>query len=976
MTEKNEEKKEEPQGLPKLEEDVLKFWETEKIFQRSIDERPKNKPFIFYDGPPYATGLPHVGHLLASTVKDVVPRYKTMQGYRVERRFGWDCHGLPIEVLVEKELGINSKKEIESRGIAAFNEKCREVVLRYVAEWKKTITRLGRWVDFENDYKTMDLPYMESVLWVFKQLYTKGLVYQDYRSSLYCTRCETPLSKMETTMDNSYEDVEDPSIYVAFEIQNKPNTYFLVWTTTPWTLSANLALAVDAKAEYAEVELTAGEEPWVGRRLILAKERLADALTEGTYAVKGSYVGQDFLGWEYNPVQKFIEPEKPAYKVVAADFVTLNEGTGIVHIAPAFGEDDFDLGRKEGLPVLLTIDDSGKFLPAITPWAGQYVKAADESIIEALRRRSILFSSGTVTHSYPFCWRCHSPLIYKVQQSFFVKVSELKESMYATNEEIHWVPQHLKEGRFRKGIETAPDWGISRSRYWGVPLPVWRCDVEACKNESVAGSLDDIETFSGTRPNDLHRPTIDDVTWPCTCGGTMRRVSEVFDVWFDSGSMPYGQVHYPFENKEQFEATFPAEFITEYIGQTRGWFYYLHVLANALFQKPAFRHVVNTGIILATDGTKMSKSKGNMPDSNLLLQKYGSDALRLYLVASPVMQGENVNFDEAGVAETLRRALLPLWNVYSFFALYAPTSGTLSLKENPKQVLDRWVLAKLEELKKEVGAGMEAYELWRAVKPIQPFITDLSTWYVRRSRDRFKGTDEEDKQAALATLFTVLLETSKIIAPFTPFIAETLYQRLRPLLQDAKDSVHLEAWPEIISKNEDDALLVDTILARRVIEVGHALRAQEKIKVRQPLATMSVVGATLSEEMQKVVLEELNVKTYTSEQLSQPKQVSMNDEKGLTVTFDLELTDDLKREGLRREFVRQINSLRKKRGLTIQDRVVIEYTTESKAMLELFSEDKASILGDTLATDLKEGSGVEMVKVNNEEVAISLIRVS
>jgi len=961
-------------SLSKIEKEILAFWKDNKIFEKSVKRVAPKGDYVFYDGPPYATGLPHIGHLLVSTIKDVVPRYKTMKGHRVERRFGWDCHGLPIEVLVEKELGLNSKKEIETYGVGNFNAKCQQIVLRYVDEWKKTITRLGRWVDFGNDYKTMDLPFMESTIWVFKELYDKGLVYEDFRSSLYCTRCETPLSKMETTMDDSYEDVEDPSIYVAFEIKNKPNIYFLSWTTTPWTLSANVALAVNAKAEYVEVELTAGEEPWVGRHLILAKERLMDSLTEGTYEVKASYAGQEFIGWQYEPIQKFIEPEKPAYRVVAGDFVTLNEGTGIVHIAPAFGEDDFELGRKENLPVVLTVDDGGKFISEITPWAGQYIKDADSSITEDLKKRGIIFKEAKVTHSYPFCWRCHKPLIYKVQKSFYVKVSELKKGMFKTNEKIHWVPEHLKEGRFKLGIESAPDWGVSRKRYWGVPIPVWRC--EQCNKEEVLGSIKEIEEKSGKKVDDLHRPMIDEVSWACKCGGQFKRVADVLDVWFDSGSMPYGQMHYPFANKKQFEATFPADFIVEYIPQTRGWFYTLHVLSNALFKQPAFKNVVATGTILAEDGTKMSKSKGNMPDSNKILDNYGSDALRLWLLQGATIQGGDTNYSEEQIVEGLRKVLLPLLNVHSFFSLYAPVGQIIEPMVKPKHVLDRWVMARLEETRRDVEEGMEKYELWKAVKPLAPFINDLSTWYVRRSRDRFKGEDAKDKTDALATLFTVLLETAKILAPFTPFIAENIYQKLKPHNGSTLDSVHLEMWPEGSKKYLDDKLVTETENIRKIIEIGHGMRAEKGIKVRQPIISIEIKGSDVDKELEPIMLNELNVKTVGPISSGNfIKEVIVLGGHETTVAFDLAMTPELVSEGLRREFVRQINALRKKLGFTIQDRAEIIYTTNSSSLKQMIDSYVDALTKETLSTSFVIGEGEYELKINSEVILVTLNKV-
>lgn len=960
-------------SFSRMEEEVVAFWQKEKIFERSVNERSEEKAYVFYDGPPFATGLPHIGHLLASAIKDIVPRYKTMKGHRVERRFGWDCHGLPVETMVEKELGVNSKKEIEKLGIQKFNDACRAAVLRYVAEWRRTITRFGRWVDFDNDYKTMDPKYMESAIWVFGELYKKKLLYEDFRCSLYCTRCETPLSNFEIAMDNSYQEVEDPSIYIVFEAVGKPNTFFLSWTTTPWTLSANVALAVKEDAKYAEVELNKEDKVWRGRHLILAKDRLPYVLASEPYTVINEFFGAELAGWKYKPIQDFVKPDKEAHRVVTADFVSLDDGTGIVHIAPAFGEDDFNISKKENLPVVLTVDDGGRFLPTITPWVGQHVKEADEKIITALRAEGKLWRTETIKHSYPFCWRCASPLIYKVQTSWYVKVESLKDKMLVANEKIHWVPEHLKHGRFQKGIESAPDWGVSRSRYWGVPIPVWRC--ARCKKERVVGSLDELEKLSGKRPHDLHRPLIDEVAWACACGGTFQRVLEVFDVWFESGSMPYAQVHYPFENKEKFEATFPADFITEYIAQTRGWFYVMHVLSNALFGKHSFKHVVTTGTILAEDGTKMSKSKGNAPDANLILDRYGADALRYYFLSSSVMQAESVNFSEGEIAEAVRKILLPLWNVFTFFKLYAPIDKKLRPMREPTHVLDKWILGRLEQTRYEIEEAMERYELWRAARPFADFVNDLSTWYLRRSRDRFKSDDEEDKHEAIATLYSVLVTGSKIFAPFMPFLAEHLYQNLKPWNAKPKDSVHLESWPKSHKEFLDEKLLKEMSEARAIIEAGHALRAEAKLKVRQPLSAMWSYGfASVSKNIEQLILDELNVKQWLSGKPPKGKRVvSLETAVGKKkIFFDTKLTEDLRREGLKRELVRQINALRKKQGLTIHDQVIIRYNTDSAPLLKLLKNQETVIAKDVIASRLEHGEGEYELTIDGETIRVTL----
>jgi isoleucyl-tRNA synthetase len=967
-----------PSILPSLEEAILSFWQKENIFKRSIEERPEDKPFVFYDGPPYATGKPHIGTLLASSIKDVIPRYKTMKGYRVERRFGWDCHGLPIEVMVEKELGLNSRKEIEELGIEKFNQACRDTVMRYVDIWKEVVTRTGRWVDFENDYKTMDVTFMESAIWVFKKLYDNGLVYEDFRSSLYCTRCETPLSKMETG-NESYQDVSDPSVFIGFKITNEDNKYFLAWTTTPWTLSANVALAVGEDIEYAEVKILS-EGAWKDRVVVLAKARLETALKDFAYKELNSLTGKDLVGKKYEPIQQFIKPEGEAYKVVSANFVSTEDGTGIVHIAPAFGEDDFELSKTAKLPVLLTINDSGKFLDEVQPYAGLHVKEADKKIIADLETAGSLLRSENITHSYPFCWRCKNPLIYKVQKSTFIRVSAVKEKMLETNQQINWIPEYLKDGRFGKGLASAPDWNVSRKRYWGIPVPIWKCD--RCDRSKVLGSLDEIEQVSGSRPTDLHRPLIDQVSWACQCGGTFERVADVCDVWFDSGCMPYSQVHYPFENKEKFETTFPADFIGEGLDQTRGWFYTLHVLSNALFEKPAFKNVLVNGLVMAEDGTKMSKSKGNMPDSMEILNQYGADALRLYMLGSGVTHADPVNFLEADLDEVLKKALLPLLNVYSFFALYAPKEGTVEMIKEPKHVLDKWVLAKLENLRAQVEAGMENYELWKAVKPISEFVNDLSTWYVRRSRDRFKGEDEADKNKAVQTLFTVLLETSKIIAPFTPFVAEHIYQKLKPLNSSGLDSVHLELWPEAMVNRKDEKLITEMNIGRDVVNKGHALRRLHDLKVRQPMEAL-IEGRNLDtqqqfamrDEIESIIYEELNFRKGVFDIPPYDTNIIVENYDDYRFLINTVPTQELKQEGIRRELVRMINNQRKNEGFTIENRAKIVYETTDAEIKAAIEGDKNMILKETLADEIIEGTAETVVKINGIEIKLTLRKV-
>lgn len=947
-----------------MEEKTLEFWDKGKFFERTIEERPENKQFVFYDGPPFATGMPHYGNLLAGFIKDVLPRYKTMRGYKVRRVWGWDCHGLPIEHMIEKEMGINSKDEIENLGVDKFCNACRDSVLRYSEEWKKIVRRVGRWVDMDNAYKTMDNNFIESVWWVFSELHKKDLVYKDVRVSFYCPRCATPLSNSEIMVGDNYKDVEDPAVTVKFKLKNEPNTYLLAWTTTPWTLPANVALAIDPEMSYLRVKLRE-----TGETYIFAESRKNEILGDIVYPIEedeeemkveflGIIKGKRMLGWEYEPLYNFIEPNKKAHYVISGDFVTDDEGTGIVHVATGFGEVDMEAAKENDLPVIITVDDEARFLAEVKPWAGIFVKDADEPIMEDLEKRKILFKREKHTHSYPHCWRCSTPLIYKAQPAWYVNVSEIRSKMIKTNKDINWYPEHMKKGRFGKALETSPDWNISRTRYWGAPIPVWEC--EKCKEREVIGSLEDLAKKADhfDEGMDLHRPHIDNIKIKCACGGVMNRVPEVFDCWFESGSMPYAQVHYPFENKEWLDKNYPADFIAEGQDQTRGWFNKLHVLGTALFNKNAFSNVIVNGIVLAENGKKMSKSAKNYPDPWQMFDAYGVDSLRYYLFTSPVIEAENICFTEKDVAEIERKLVMLLWNVVKFYDLY-----TKDLDKIPEvksdNILDKWILSELEKLIDEVTQNMDGYKIVQAGRPILGFIDELSTWYVRRSRDRFKSTDQKDKDAAISTLREVLTRLSLVMAPFTPFIAEEVWQAVTGRTQD---SVHLELWPEVRKKLIDKKLLEEMDMVRDIVSYSLEARAAAGIPIRQVLASVTIkfkdkkLGLIIekSDDYKKLIMDEINVEDVKIED-----GLSKDEKETFVVSLDTVLTPDLKKKGKLREIVRRVNSLRKASGLTIGDRVNIYFEVKGEITKAVFDELGEQLKSDTLADELK-GEKVEL----------------
>ena len=945
------------------EKDILDFWDKDRTFQKSVDKAAPKGDYLFYDGPPFATGTPHYGHLVGTIMKDVVPRFWTMQGYRVERIWGWDCHGLPIENIVEKELGSQSKKAIEELGVAKFNELCRSKVLSYVTDWERVVRRLGRWVDMEHAYRTMDLGFMESVWWVFKSLWDKDLIYQDYRSMHICPRCETTLSQSEVA--EGYKDIKDLSVTAEFELFDEPGTFVLAWTTTPWTLIANVALAVGAEIDYVKIEKK-DEGTGALVRFILAKEKLEEIFAGQEFKIIEEFKGKDLVGKKYKPLfDYYAKDEKLAnqangWQIVTADFVTTEDGVGVVHIAPAFGEDDMNLGREKNLPFVQHIGLDGVIRAEATDFAGLHVKPKDDVqstdvlIIKHLASKNLLFAKEKYEHSYPHCWRCDTPLLNYATSSWFVAVTKIKTDALTQAEKINWTPDHVKAGRFGKWLEGARDWSISRQRFWASVMPIWVCDK--CDDKIVFGSVADLEKSSNQKITDLHKHIVDDITFKCTkCDGIMHRVSDVLDTWFDSGSMPYAQMHYPYENKDKFEKSFPAKFIAEGADQTRAWFYYLHVLGTALKNSPAFENVIVNGIVLAEDGKKMSKKLQNYPDPGEVMEKYGADALRLYLLSSPVMLAENLSFSEKDLMVVYRRFTALLQNVLSFYQMFkAEKNNTEFVVADLNNILDLWILAKLNNLNSEIETAMQEYNLVRATRPIFDFVDELSTWYLRRSRERFKGDDEKDKQQALGTLAFVLQNFAKIIAPFAPMSAEIILQEFYP-----NTSVHMEAWPEKLELQDGENSLSAMQAARDIVEATHAMRASANLKVRQPLATLEIT-ANLSQAYLDLLADELNVEQVkTVTEVNTTGGWLQQEVNNLKISLDTNLTDGLKDRGLLRELIRSINALRKESGLQPSDRPTETYQTNSQTLLRVITQYQAELEKSTSAGSL--------VKVENSD---------
>ena len=991
-----------------LEKEILKFWEEDRTFEKSVHNRDGAAEFVFYDGPPFANGTPHYGHIMVSYVKDVVARFQTMNGKKVDRRLGWDCHGLPAEMSAEKQLGVSGRKQIEAFGVEKFNNFCRADVLKYSGIWVELFKRIGRWVDFSRDYKTMDLPFMESVIHNFKTLYDKGLVYEDYRVLPYSWAAETPLSNFEVNL--GYQEKTDAAITVMFTLEN--GMKILVWTTTPWTLPSNLMLTVGKDIDYAVMEEN-------GQKYVLAQALLGRYKKQLENAVQvGTIKGAELLGLSYEPMFPYFKhlKEKGAFKVLSGDFVSTEDGTGVVHIAPGFGQDDFEACRAYNpeFPIACPVDEAGKFTSEVPDYAGKQVFETNEPIMAFLKENGLLVKKEQYTHTYPYCWRTDTPLIYKAMSSWFVRVTDFRDEMVQNNQQINWIPEHIKDGRFGKWLEGARDWSISRNRFWGTPIPVWKSDNPAYPRVDVFGSLAELKQKTGVEVTNLHKPYIDDVVYknPDDPSGKtlMRRVSDVFDCWFESGSMPYAQVHYPFENKAWFESHFPADFIVEAIDQTRGWFYTLTVLSTALMGKPAFKNCICTGLLMAEDGQKLSKRLKNYPDPNEVLENIGSEALRWFLVSSPVLKGGNVAVDKEGkeIAKAARPALIPLWNAFYFFTLYA-NAEEYEAKEisRSSEAMDNYILSKLKHLRNAVQEGLESYDVSKATSEAAAFMEILNNWYIRRSRDRFWEGNAE----AFDTLYTVLVNLSKILAPLMPFVSEFVYKTLTK-----GESVHLTDYPALSEIELQQNLMDEMDFLQDLCSAGKFIREEKNLRNRLPLSSLTLVGATLKPAYEEIVKDELNVKkvcydtdltAYAVKKLylytpllgkTLGKEMGavmaaykqgvwhLNDDGTLSiagqtltpdlfevrlemkenvagrafaqnkavVTLNTTLTPELVREGLARDFVRLVQTLRKDKDFNISDRIVLSWQTSDAELSQALKENEAYIAEQVLAVKVEQ----------------------
>ncbi len=937
-----------------IEEEILGLWKSEGTFEKSVTQREGKELFSFYDGPPFANGLPHFGHSLVTAIKDSMLRYKTMQGYYVPRRNGWDCHGLPVEFEVEKAFGVSGKKQITELGLDKFNAACRESIFTYKDDWEGLLKRIGRWSDYENYYATVDTTYTESVWWVLKQIHEKGLLYKGLRSLPYCPRCATPLSNFE--LNEGYKnDIDDPSLYVKFQLEGEERA-MLAWTTTPWSLPGNVALAVSKDEAYVTVELT--DDEGNNQKLVLAKKRLDELKYD--YKVIKTEKGTDLVGKKYVPLFKAenIDSEN-IYQVWASTAVSVEEGTGVLHVAPAFGEDDLKLGQEHDLPVLMSVDEGGHVARGygVDEIAGKFFKGADKLIVELLDKQGRVFAYERFKHTYPFCWRCDTPLMYYAIDAWMVAVSTMREQMLKTAEEINWVPGNIKKGRFGKWLEGARDWTISRNRYWGAPMPIWQ-NVNNPSDFIVVGSIAELKELAGDdiKVDDLHRPFIDEITFEKD-GKKYQRIEEVLDCWFESGSMSVAQQHYPFENKEKFDDTFPADFIIEGLDQTRLWFYVQHVVATILFDKPAFKNVVVNGMIMAADGQKLSKRLKNYPPVEDVFSIEGADILRLYLLSSTqaTETADYMRFDRSGMRDLQRNVIGTLWNTYKFYKMYAEIDGWKAEKlEEPKatNVLDQWILARLNETIEKSTKSADSYKIAHALLPIFELVDDLSNWYVRRSRRRFwKSEDDSDKQSAYATLHYVLVRTTQLLAPWAPFITDYIYRDLKP--DSMPESVHLTDWPK--AGDVDSKAIEEMAKVREYITEALAQRGEAKIKVRQPLRKVAIPLVT--EELYELVLDEVNVKEVVA---------------GKTVKLDTALTDELKREGMMRELVRHVQNYRKELDLKVEDRIELSLKTDDHELQTAIAEFENTVKSETLAESIQNNVGQDAKKVRIEAADLEI----
>lgn len=949
------------------EKDLVKYWKAHKTFEKSVEMRPKDNAYVFYDGPPFITGVPHHGTLLSSVIKDAVPRYWTMKGRRVERVWGWDCHGLPAEVFTEKKLGIQDKRDIGTKiSLEDYINTCRNNMVQTGSEWNDTIDRIGRWVDMDNAYKTMDKDYMESVWWAFKKLYEAGKIYEGEKVLMYCTRDATPISKAEVAMDNSYETTTDPSVYVKFKLKGHQanQTYLLAWTTTPWTLNSNTAIAVNKDLNYVEVEVN-------GEYLILAKSLAEKVLTDEKhnvlpFTVRRSFKGSELVGLEYEPLFG-VKRGKNAHKVWHADFVHDEDGTGIAHESPGYGEDDYSLAKAHDIPFVIDTDEEGYYTEG--EWKGKQVWEVNKEIAKTLYERGLVWKIEYIRHEYPHCHRCHTKLMYRAHPSWFMDIEGQRKEMLEQNGNINWFPEHIKHGRFAKTVESAPDWNLSRDRFWATAMPVWKGkDKHGKVLIKVIGSYQELKDLSGIELEDYHRPWVDDVTFTID-DVKYTRVDKVLDCWFESGSMPFAQFHYPFENVEKFENNFPGDFIAEYVGQVRAWFYYLHAVSVGLWGKNSFNNVITTGTLMGSDGKKLSKSLNNFTDPNLVMDEYSADALRFLMLSSPVLNGEDFDLKDKDVSD-INRKLAMIWNMYDFFTTYASVDGwefdgvLKDPSESCQNVLDTWIISRLHELIKHVDEHMQKYDVPSATKPILEFVDDASNWYVRRSRRRFwKSEDDDDKTMAYRTLHYVLAQLAKVMAPFTPFLSEELYRNLT-----GEESVHLVDFPEAGHINE--LSIQEMALVRYIITGALSVRAEAGIKVRQPLNRLKITLSKdgLSEEMIEILKEEVNVKEV---------EVEINATVSVPAfLLDKHITPALRREGLMREVIRHIQQARKNAGLEVDDRIVLALHTGAPDLKKAISEHKDVITTETLAKGLKTGQEKlqhhETVKVDGLELELSL----